>query len=148
MCAEFPVYSSAIRLFARRRSLTYIFAKGMWSVPSNSGTYQDKVLGSLTRRCRCTSSWRTFRSTILKIGAPSGDLLDVAPQSLTLKTCHTQQWISFSRLFSGPAVELATSRSTFAHCSCSQSGATWKPLFLSISTGRSPKQKAKREHDI
>lgn len=93
-----PVYSSDLGLFA----FTYIFAKWMWYVwqlPSNSHTYQDKVLCSLPCRRRCTSSWWTFRSTTLKIGPPSGDLLDVAQQSLTLKTCHTQRWISFSRLF-------------------------------------------------
>lgn len=91
-------------------SPTYIFAKWMWRVPSNSCTYQDKVLCSLTRRRRCTSSWWTFRSTILKIGAPSGDLLDVAQQSLTLKTRHTHSNGYPSPVFSkGPALELATS---------------------------------------
>lgn len=128
-------------------ALPYIFDKWMWYVwqlPSNSCTYQDKVLCSLPRRRRCTSSWWTLRSTILKIGPPSGDLLDVARQSLTLKTCHTQQWISFSCLSEGPAAELTASSCTFIHCSHSQPGTTSWPLFRHISTEKKAQmQKAK-----
>lgn len=100
-------------------SVTYIFAKWMWCVLSNSCTYQDRGLCSPTRRRRCTSSRWTFGSTVLKIGAPSGDLLDVVQQSLTLKTCHTQQRISFSRLLWSSrrlAVHPLTVRSHFAFC--------------------------------
>lgn len=85
--------------FRRRTSARPSLPSGcghVWRLPSNSCTYQDKVLCSPARRRRCTSSRWTCRSAVLKIGAPSGDLLDVAQQSLTLKTRRARQWASFT----------------------------------------------------